>query len=325
MASTANGVGGAFHKNWITAAKKRYHAIFVKADARPDRDEEWVRLARERVPSGLGVQEYPMTAEEAFLSSGRCAFNTRALQDYLSHRVRPAKLVGDLELEDTRVVWRPDDQNGQWEVWRWAEPGRSYMISADVCGGGGGKDFSTAGVFDIESWDQVAAFHGRPEPSTFATFLIRAGWMWRSENAPALLAPEANDHGRAVLAILRERGYRNLWQMARFDQRRNTEVAQFGWLTTSASRPIALAALKEAVRDGSLGIADAEAIDEMLTFEVNKNGREEAREGHFDDRVMMLAIAAAVLIRQASGTRPRSVQPSDLLPYRRPRSSRTAY
>lgn len=325
MASTANGVGGAFHKNWITAAKKKILPIFVKADARPDRDEEWVRLARERVPSGLGVQEYPMTAEEAFLSSGRCAFNTRALQDYLSLRVRPPALVGNLELEDQRIVWRPDDQNGQWEVWRWAEPGRSYLIAADVCGGGGGKDFSTAGVFDIESWDQVAAFHGRPEPSTFATFLIRAGWMWRSKNAPALLAPEANDHGRAVLAILRERGYRNLWQMARFDQRRNTEVAQFGWLTTSASRPIMLAALKEAVRDGSLGIADAEAIDEMLTFEVNKNGREEAREGHFDDRVMMLAIAAAVLIRQASGTRPRVVQPKDLLPYRRPRSARTAY
>ena len=326
MASTANGVGGAFHRTWIKARKSGILDIFVKADARPDRDEEWVRQARERVPTGLGVQEYPMTAEEAFLSSGRCAFLTHALQDYLSYRVKPPKLTGHLDIEDRRVIWTNDDKNGTWDVWRWREPGRGYLIAADVCGGGGGSDFSTAGIFDIQSWDQVAAFHGRPEPSVFATLLIRAGWMWRSEHAPALLAPEANDHGRAVLAVLRERGYSNLWQMARFDQRRNAEVAQFGWLTTSASRPIMLAALKEAVREGSIGIADAEAVSEMLTFEVNpKNGKEEAREGHHDDRVMMLAIAAAVLIRQASGTRVRSVSPSDLQPYRRPRNTRTAY
>lgn len=326
MASTANGVGGAFYRTWIRAEKTGILPIFVKASARPDRDEEWVRNARSRVAEGIGVQEYPETAEEAFLSSGRCAFDVKALGDYLANRVRPPKLKGNIEVVGGRVTWEEDRRHGPWEVWRWREPGRSYLIAADVCGGAGGNDFSSAGVWDMESWDQVAAYHGRPEPTDYATILIRAGWMWRSDHAPALLAPEANDHGRAVLAVLRERQYRNLWQMARYDQRRNTEVAQFGWLTTSQSRPIMLAALKEGIKDGTLGMVDAESIEEMLTFEVNpKRNKEEAREGHFDDRVMMNAIAAAVLLREASGARPRKVTAADLQPYRKPKSRLTSY
>jgi hypothetical protein len=325
FASTANGLGEPFQETWEGAPENDYFKVFANATSRPDRDAAWVRRARTRVPDGKGVQEYPMTPAEAFLSSGKCAFSTRHLQDYIDHRCRPAAVRGDINVQrdpetqrPTRVAFERDDVNGQWRVWDWRREGRRYLITADACGGGGGTDYASAQVWDMDSWDEVACFHGRPEPVDFATILIRAGWLWRNApGMPALLAPESNLDGRAVMAILRERDYANVWQQATYDQNRDDRTVQMGWATTSRTRPIMLASLKECIRDGTLGIRDNLLIGECLTFETNpKTGKEEAREGKNDDRVMAAAIAAVVLGREASGTRPRETGPAVLGSYR---------
>lgn len=327
FASTANGLGDPFQETWDEAEERGFTRVFANALSRPDRTEESVKAARARVPDGKGPQEYPMTPSEAFLSSGKCAFYTRALQHYLDHRVRPPKRVGHLEVEDGMVRFRSDPMNGPWKVWRWREDDRRYLITGDPCGGGGGTDFASMAVWDMTSWDQVAVFHARPEPVDFAAEMIRAGWRWRSaDGEPALVAPESNLDGRAVVAILREREYPNVWVQPTYDQQRDERTMQLGWATTSRTRPIMLATAKEMVREGTIGIVDVTTIREMLTFEVNpKTGKEQAREGKHDDCVMQTAIACVVLGREASDTAPRSTSLEDRLPYRRIADSRTGY
>jgi hypothetical protein len=331
LASTANGVGGVFYDTWQEHAERRFSRLFIGALGRPDRDEDFVVAARARL--GVeGPQEYPRSPSEAFLSTGRCAFDTRALQTYLDMFCEPARRRGAIEKLGNMVAFEETTAPVQreyegWKVWSWRVPGRDYLIVADVCGGPGAKDWSTASVIDMDSWDEVASFRGKPDPSDFATLLIRAAWLWKhSDDEPALLAPEANNEGRAVIAVLRERSFSRVWSMATFDQDRTDRVEQKGWLTTMRSRPIALAALKEGVRDHSLGIRDAATIAEMLTFEANpKTGKEQARDGCHDDRVMKWAIAAAILQRAAAAARPRAVTLAELRPYRQPRSLRTGY
>lgn len=304
LSSTANGVGGRFADTWRLAPANGWHPIFVAADGRPDRSEEWIRVERDAL-EGKGAQEYPMSAEEAFLATGRCAFRVDALQDYLEHWCSPG--LGTFRLiRDATGVHADEDARGEWRVWRFREPGRRYVITGDPCGGVGGADSAAMCVYDLESWDQVAAYHGRPEPDEFERQMVRAGWLWKSTaGRPALLVPESNNHGAAVVTLLREHRYPNLWAYQRLDQRRDVRQTEYGWATTTSTRRLALAALKEGVTNRQLGIRDAAAIGEMLRFvvKITANGteREEADAGAHDDRVIAHAIAAVVLQRPAAG------------------------
>lgn len=302
-----------------------YARMFIGALARPDRDLAWVMREREILDTGdpgLGAQEYPLTAAEAFRASGRCVFDQDALQDLLDHSCRPPD--SRVELRKTSATIQADPiVDGPWSVWQFPVKGRSYIIAADVCGGGGGSDFSAAAVYDAESWDQVASYHGRPEPDQFARELARAGWLWRTDKkTPALLVPESNNHGQAVVALLREWRYPRVYRVETFDQRTQRTGEQLGWLTTTKSRQQALDTLKAGVRQGSLGIRDQAAVGEMLRF-IEKDGREEAESGAHDDRVLTHAIAAAVLARSRNATPPKPSAPA--APYRPRVSSRTGY
>lgn len=333
VSSTANGIGGYFYDLWETGEQMGWTRLFSGALARPDRDAEWVERMRaqldlqgvEKGRSNLGAQEYPMTPMEAFISTGGCVFPTEVLADYLEHSVRDDQWRGTMMM-DVSGVKTVRDQNGLWRVWSWRQPGRKYLITGDPCGGGGGLDSGHMVVGDVQSLDQMACFHGKPEPEEFARQMYRAGWLWNDGRSPAVLAPEANEWGRAVLALLREWGYPNLWATKRFDQRRAEERVREGWLTTSASRPVMIAALQEGLREGSLGVRDKLAVGEFQRFIANpRTGRPQAMEGYHDDRTMAWAIFAAIALREASGVHQESEEDAVPTPYRRAESSLTGY
>lgn len=304
MSSTANGIGGKYHSTWVGAPGNGWHPIFIAADGRPDRSEAWIETERARLEE-KGAQEYPMTPGEAFLATGRCAFNVEALAEYLEHRCTEG--LGTFRIErDATGVYAEEDAKGPWRVWEFRKPGRLYCITGDPCGGVGGEDGAAMAVYDVESWDQVAAYHTRVEPAEFARDMVRAGWLWAGRDGrPALLIPEANNHGAGVITLLREWHYPRIWTYKRLDQRRAQQQVEYGWRTTSSTRPQMFSALKEGISSGSLGIRDPEAIGEMFRFvvKVNASGteREEADAGAHDDRVVTHAIAAICLQRPSAG------------------------
>lgn len=335
VSSTANGIGGYFYDTWEQGEELGWSRLFIGALSRPDRTETWVAKERRQLDlkgaeegkSNLGAQEYPYSAEEAFISTGHCIFPPEVLADYLRSSVRDSLWRGTL-ITDASGVKTLAQRAGWWRVWQWPQYGRRYLISGDPCGGPGGQDFAAMVVGDVASMDQCAVFHGKPDPEEFARQMYRAGWLYQDGNGqPAVLAPEANNDGRAVLAYLREWAYPNLWGTKRFDQRRAEETVQYGWLTTSASRPVMIAALQEGLRLGELGIRDKLAIGEFQRFIANpsKGDRPEAMEGYHDDRVMAWAVWAAVAQREASGVRRRGEDLTAFRPYRRPDSHLTGY
>lgn len=174
---------------------------------------------------------------------------------------------------------------------------RRYVVAADCAGGGPHSDPSAAAIYDIDSGAQVAAYHGRPLTHEFARELSAAGILYGS----ALLVPESNNHGQAVLAHLLNLGYPNIWQEERFIAPNQPKKKSYGFATTQNSKQFAVDTLRANLRTRTQFIRDADAIEEFMRFAEIAPGRYAARTGH-DDRVITHAIAAAVLAnsRQAS-------------------------
>lgn len=299
LGSTAAGMHGRFFHLYSGAPDNGWHAVFVGALDRPDRDPAW--LAAERTGLGdLGPQEYPLSADEAFVSSGRGAFDHESLLWLRQNSCRPAPWRGVLERDTTRVI-ATRAKKGLWRLWESPKQGRAYLISADSCQGPGGRDYAHAVIMDRESWDQVGCLHGRIPPHELARELILASYLFPDPaGRPALLVPEANNHGQATLVHLRS--HPNVWVQERFDQRVQKATNQRGWLTDMKNKPAAVGQLGAALKLGNWGVRDTEAVAEMQVFEYQADPERPSRPGRFgaaggmhDDRVMAHAIACGVL------------------------------
>lgn len=304
MVGTANGMDSIYDR-WMGAPSNGWHPIFVGALARPGRTEGWVEGER-RALGDLGPQEFPYTAEEAFLASGRCAFDRDKLQELSRFSCTIAHRQGDLIAVEPgpsakakkRTLMVIDSRSGGWEFWDWPHKDRSYIACGDVAGGRGDGDYSTIVVYDTTTWEQVAAYRAQVEPAVYARELMKCGYYFAHNGRPALLVPEANNHGQAVVALLRGWGYPNIYRRRTVDKRNNKPQQQLGWATTTQSRNTLVHALGTCIDDGLLGIRDAKFVAEAHRFiwrETMRAGRFEADAGAHDDIVIAHGIAAAVL------------------------------
>ena len=324
FASTANGLHGRFYETFANSPANGWQRFFFAADARPDRSLDWVETERGRAAE-LGPQEYPMSAEEAFVASGGVVFDLQALAWQRQHNVANPAWRGRFTIDGGKARARKGDD--VWRVWAEPEPGRNYLIAADACGGLGAKDFAYAAVIDRGSWEQVAALHGRVPPVELAENLRAAGSLYRgADGRPGLLVPEANHHGQAVVASLREWGYPNLWQHEDHTRRKLATASQLGWMTSAKSKALAVATLAEALMHGELAIRDSRAVTEMEMYQQltsdSGNTRFSAPEGKHDDCVMTFGIAATVLAHSPLAREPAGVGATT---YRAPTDTITGY
>ena len=85
--STANGSGNFFHQLWNGAAtgNNKFNAMFFPWSASEDRDQAWYEgKCKSMLPWQL-AQEYPTTAEEAFVRSGNPVFDLDVLDGMSVH------------------------------------------------------------------------------------------------------------------------------------------------------------------------------------------------------------------------------------------------
>lgn len=80
--STANGSGNFFHELWVGAetGSNNFETMFFPWSATGDRDESWYESKRAEMQPWALAQEYPTTAEEAFIKSGNPVFDLDALE-----------------------------------------------------------------------------------------------------------------------------------------------------------------------------------------------------------------------------------------------------
>lgn len=231
-------------------------------------------------------QEYPSCPDEAFITSGSPWFDPRKVIA-MKERARtvPYKRYTVNVIRSEEILQPVIEEDPFGEIWVWKEPvpGRHYVIGADPSEGTETSDASPAEVFDYESGEQVAELYGRFDEDEFAR---RIHWLGIWYNS-ALLAPEMNNMGAAVLNVLENYTYYpNLFT----EYSENGQVLQIGWRTTSRTRPVITADMKQAVRQESVIINSVRLLDEMLTFKRNSKGKPAAEDGKSDDCVMAACI-----------------------------------
>lgn len=283
-----------YHGETLTEEEKEIKEAF-------DLDNEQIMWRRWCISNNCGGdidkfhQEYPATPEEAFIATGTCVFNSRAIIlriRMLQEEEQPKQgrfhfAENRLGLDHIILKERRFEESSRGEILIFKEPekGRPYTLGGDTAGEG--SDYFTAQVIDNITGEQVARLRWqRCDEDDYAKQVYCLGMHYNT----ALIALETNysTHPQKVLEYLR---YPRLYVRETMDTYTGKHKQSFGFQTTMLTRPVLVARLVEYVRDNIHLIHDRDTLQECLTFIRNENGRAEAEQGEHDDLVMAFGIA----------------------------------
>ena len=322
LESTANGASGEFYRLWkgAVAGENEYVPIFLpwfftdeyrreapegmtlsieeeKLQEKYDLDLDQLYWRRLKIAEGGELkfkQEYPATADEAFIVSGSNVFNVEKL-DALVPRDAVKRMQWDpfsKLMEDHREgdIWIYDYPD-------WDEP---YILSADVSLGVG-QDYSV-GIVMNNKREIVAMFrNNRIDPSKFGELLFYLGRYYNN----ALCCVESNSMGIATLQKLQHMNYVNLYYQTKIANVDNEEGMRLGFRTTVATKPVIIGNLKNAIENEDIMIPAPVMIQELKDYVSTETGKTEAAPGCTDDIVIAMALSLEVLRthRDRLGTR----------------------
>ena len=229
-------------------------------------------------------QEYPITPEEAFITSGTSIFNSEIILEHMKNLKEPIK-VGYFHyrydgLTISNITW-VDDPSGYIKIYK------DRTSSPTVLGGdtaGEGSDYFVAQVLDQQGF-LCATLHHQFDEDLYVKQVYCLGAYYKS-----LVAIEAN-FSTFPNRELQRLHYPSLYVRENFDAILSSNQERFGFKTTSLTRPLIINQLVEIAREHIDRIHDRETLQEMLSFVRNAKGRAEASQGTHDDLVMGLAIA----------------------------------
>ena len=234
-------------------------------------------------------QEYPCTAEEAFLLSGKNVFDTAVILRRLEHLPKPVR-IGYFRydydgLRITNIQW-VNDPNGYIKLYTLPKhlAYTKFCIGGDTSGDG--SDFFVGIVLDAATGVQVAQLRHQFSADLYAKQMYCLGRYYRD----ALIGIEANFDSFPI-AKLQEWNYPRQYVREAQDTYTGRTEKRFGFRTTSLTRPTIISNLIEVVREHCDTICDEDTLKELLTITRNERGRIEAPSGGHDDCMMALAIA----------------------------------
>lgn len=176
------------------------------------------------------------------------------------------------------------------------------------------RDYSAASVVTVPPLGgapkQVATIHGWIPADLMSKQIALIG-EWYGCGGPAdkpvqtrkdnaLVAVESNHaSGQRVLQYLKDiLKYRRMYWTRQFNTRTNAFEKTIGWRTDEKSRDILLDTLGELIRKSQIIIPDAKTVKELGQFVYDKTGKPGALEGAHDDRVIALAIAIYMALKE---------------------------
>lgn len=268
-------------------------------------------------------QEYPITPEEAFISSGDCVFNKEVLVNQIarSQALQPIKKgyftykkvanpIKDSKGETVDIEWQLKDITFEERVDGYIaiheEPRVKYDESGEVIiskcpyvlGGdtaGTGSDYFTGKMIDNTNGRTVATLRKQKiDEDLYGEQMLCLARYYND----ALIGIETN-YSRHPIRVIQKYGYTNLYLRERVDEVSKKVERVYGFETTRKTKPIIIGELVELMRDPSIEV-DTETLKEMTTFVKKDNGKMEAIEGAHDDLVMAKAIAHFVSSQQTS-------------------------
>ena len=311
LESTANGATGAFYRMWKAAERGEndYVPIFLPwfmtkeyTMTPPDNfqrnleEEElsekydldngqlwWRRMKIGEGGESKFRQEYPSTAEEAFVVSGKNVFNVEKLNKLETKAPKSLR-----EFDITMSSWE-EKREGNLSIWESPGFDEKFIIGADVALGVG-QDYSAAVVLN-KNREVVAVYRdNRVDPAMFGRDLFYLGRYYNN----ALLAVESNSMGISTLQKLKEMKYVNLYYQTQIANLTDEDGVRLGFRTTSASKPAIISNLKNWIDNDEVAIWSSDIVSELRDYVSDDKGKTNASRGSTDDTVMSLAIAAEV-------------------------------
>lgn len=160
------------------------------------------------------AQEYPATWEEAFLLSGRPAFDREAVKHYsdkLQELIQSGKMPETSEIEcDHPGVGKVNiiaTERGRLRIFREPQDRCTYIVGGDPSEGDPGSDPSPLAVLNQQTMDCDATWYGKAPPDVLAQYAIDLARYYND----AEIIHEANNHGILFGDTVNQIGYPNLY------------------------------------------------------------------------------------------------------------------
>lgn len=276
--STPKGVGNMYHRIWMSEdngyVKKKYGWWWAYT-------EEEIDLIRKRMNDPMRfAQEYSLE----FLASGRGVFDAELVKKLREGIVDVGGKFKDKSGVEHVATKRPDGL----VMYKEPEPGHVYVAGADVSEGVTGGDWSAFTIFERQTGEEVAHWHGLAAPDKFGDMLNTWGRLYNN----ALMVVEVNNHGLTTLTMLKQLLYPQLYfRPSKFDTVSTMWSDRLGWKTTKVTRPLMIDDFSQALREGSIIPHSRYLIDEMQTFVYDVYNNMNPQEGFHDDAIFASAIA----------------------------------
>ncbi len=333
--STANGMGGFFHRMWQLAKSgaSGFEAVFLSwkdypkySMAVPDTRlfemslgpaerklrkqhglsleqlywRRWVIATKLNGDEEKFKQEYPLTDTEAFLTSGRGRFDREIIQQWQTSEPVRGFLQTEHDYDGNKLLFVPNKE-GWLSVWKRPQAHHQYVMGADVAEGIETDGATREDLYDHCSADILDAGSGEQVAQIHGDFepdeYGRMLAMVGEWYNLAFIGVERNNNGQTTLNELGHAGYPDSAIFSRMftPEGGRYGTPQKGWLSTVVTRPNLINRLAQGIRERAFIVNSPRTQHECLAFVIKKNGRAEAQSGSKDDCVMSLGIALEML------------------------------
>lgn len=205
------------------------------------------KLAELRDDLHLMQQEYPSEPEECFQATSGSVFPDVELT--------PSKAWQDILRFNTRMFGLPDHP----------KPNLHYTFGGDPSGGTGHDDAALV-AFCVETFEQVLRFSSNTtDPVIFAKLLMDLGRHYNH----AYLVTESNNHGAAVIPILKRDYDRSL--LYYYKRATTKSPAKYGWLNSQQHKQELVGGMQEMLDQYTF--YDKKTVEEFQKFEEDVEGK----------------------------------------------------
>lgn len=266
-------------------------------------------------------QEYPSTAAEAFLTTGRHVFSIPDIRKMQAKVLKvPEPETGTLEIvgpmkshlsrgvtvhvpQAVEFVPSPinDDRRPGWRIWTQPQPKTDdtpqgqYIIGGDASGGDeieGASAYHVLSVLDHRTREQVAEYRSRIDPDELALEAYKACLYF---NMPwVAIEVTGSWGGPAMRRLARDFKYPFVYKRQRSDSHQVKEEDRLGWHTGFAEKKLLITELKEMLREEDPGIRSRGLADEFGWYIMDDRNRQKPEFGKTSDRLIARGIAVCV-------------------------------
>lgn len=225
-------------------------------------------------PSQLFKQEYPSVTLEAFQSGAGSVFDPNKLEQIITSDGKTSPALPGVH------------------IWVEPEAGHDYLVACDPSDGG--QDYGVIDVWDADTLEQCAQFHGKLRPDELAEKIAEIARAYNN----AFTGVENN---MLSTVLFLSKIYDNLFYTEIVGERFNKPTKKLGYTTSTKTRDLMIDDYLIAFDEGSLVIHSPITVDEMRTFVRKDNGKREHADGKHDDALFAAMIMLQIRKYGASG------------------------